>query len=75
MRITPAGVIYAADLPLFRINVAYRLQADVRQCEPDYSILALEADDRGNKCHTVTGLDCIHPVQLSCSHGVLAKIL
>ena len=75
MRITLTGVIYAANLSLFRVNVAYRLQADVRQREPDYSILALKADDRGNKCHTVTGLDRIHPVQLSGSHGVLAKIL
>ena len=40
MRITPTGVTNAPNLSLFMVNVAYRLQADVRQCEPDDSILA-----------------------------------
>ena len=49
MNITPTGVTNAANLSLFMVNVAYRLQADVRQRDPDYSILDLKADCRGSK--------------------------
>jgi putative transposase len=49
MNITPTGVTNAANLALFMVNVAYRLQADVRQRDPDYSILDLKADYRGYK--------------------------
>jgi putative transposase len=49
MNVTPTGVINAATLSLFMVNVAYRLQADVRQRDPDYSILDLKADCRGYK--------------------------
>jgi putative transposase len=47
MNVTPMGVTNAANLSLFMVNVAYRLQADVRQRDPDYSILDLKADCRG----------------------------
>jgi putative transposase len=47
MNITPTGVTNAANLSLFMVNVAYRLQTDVRQHDPDYSILDLKADCRG----------------------------
>lgn len=47
MNITPTGVTNAVNLSLFMVNVAYRLQADVRQHDPDYSILDLKADCRG----------------------------
>ena len=47
MHITPTGVTNAANLSLFMVNVAYRLQTDVRQHDPDYSILDLKADWRG----------------------------
>jgi putative transposase len=48
MNITPTGVNNAANLSLVMVNVAYRLQAGVRQYDPDYSILALKADCRGS---------------------------
>jgi putative transposase len=47
MHITPTGVTNAANLSLFMVHVAYRLQTDVRQHAPDYSILDLKADCRG----------------------------
>jgi putative transposase len=47
MNVTPTGITNAANLSLFMVNVAYRLQADVRQRDPDYSILDLKADCRG----------------------------
>src|SRR5882724_7634046 len=49
MNITPTGVTNAANLSLFMVNVSYRLQADRRQCAPDYSVLDLKADCRGSK--------------------------
>jgi putative transposase len=49
MNVTPTGVTNAANLSLFMVNVVYRLQADVRQRDPDYSILDLKADCRGYK--------------------------
>jgi putative transposase len=49
MNITPTGVANAANLSLFMVNVAYRLQADTRQHDPDYSVLDLKADCRGSK--------------------------
>jgi hypothetical protein len=49
MNVTPLGVTNAANLSLFMVNVSYRLQADVRQRHPDYSILDLKADCRGCK--------------------------
>ena len=49
MNVTPTGVTNAANLSLFMVNVVYRLQADVRQRAPDYSILDLKADCRGSK--------------------------
>jgi putative transposase len=47
MNVTPTEVTNAANLSLFMVNVAYRLQADVRPRDPDYSILDLKADCRG----------------------------
>ena len=49
MNVTPTGVTNAANLSLFMVNVSYRLQADVRQRAPDYSVLDLKADCRGYK--------------------------
>ena len=49
MNVTPTGVTNAANLSLFMVNVSYRLQADMRQCAPDYSVLDLKADCRGSK--------------------------
>jgi len=49
MNVTPTGVTNAANLSLFMVNVAYRLQDDVRQRAPDYSILDFKADCRGSK--------------------------
>jgi hypothetical protein len=49
MNVTPTGVTNAANLALFMVNVAYRLQADARPRDPDYSILDLKADCRGYK--------------------------
>src|SRR6266705_2009524 len=49
MNVTPTGVTNAANLSLFMVNVASRLQADRRQHDPDSSILDLKADCRGSK--------------------------
>jgi len=49
MNVTPTGVTNAANLSLFMVNVAYRLQADRRQRDPAYSVLDLKADCRGYK--------------------------
>jgi putative transposase len=49
MHVTPTGGTNAANLAWFMGNVAYRLQADRRQHDPDYSILDLKADCRGSK--------------------------
>ncbi len=49
MNVTPTAVTNAANLSLFMVNVAYRLRADLRQRDPDYSILDLKADCRGSK--------------------------
>jgi len=49
MNVTPTGVTNAANLSLFMVNVAYRLRADVHPCDPDYSVLDLKADCRGDK--------------------------
>jgi putative transposase len=49
MNVTPTGVTNAANLSLFMVNVSYRLQAEVRPRDPDYSILDLKADCRGYK--------------------------
>jgi putative transposase len=47
MNVTPTGVTHAANLSLFMVTVAYRLQADVRPRDPDDRILDLQADCRG----------------------------
>ena len=47
MNVTPTGVTNAANLAWFMVNVAYCLQAQGRQHDPDYSILDLKADWRG----------------------------
>jgi len=49
MNVTPTGVTNAANLSLFMVNVAYRLCTDVRQRDPDYSVLDLKADCHGSK--------------------------
>src|SRR2546426_9178144 len=49
MNVTPTGVTNAANLSLFMVNVAYRLQADGHPRAPDYSVLDLKADWRGYK--------------------------
>jgi len=49
MNVTPTGGTKAANLALFMVNVSYCLRADVRQREPDYSILDLKADCRAYK--------------------------
>jgi hypothetical protein len=49
MNVTPTGVTNAANLSLFMVNVAYRLQAERRPRAPDYSILDLKVDCRGFK--------------------------
>ncbi len=49
MNVTPTGVTNAANLSLFMVNVAYRLQDDARQRSPAYSLLDLKADCRGSK--------------------------
>jgi putative transposase len=48
MHVTPTAVTNAANLSLFMVNVASRLQADVRPRDPAYSILDLKADCRGD---------------------------
>jgi putative transposase len=47
MHSTPTGVTHAANRSWFMVNVAYRLQPDVRPHDPDDSILDLKADCRG----------------------------
>jgi putative transposase len=49
MNVTPPGVTNAVNRSLFMVNVAYRLQADARQRDPDYSILDVKADYRAYK--------------------------
>jgi putative transposase len=49
MNVTPTGVMNAANLSLFMVNVAYCLRADGHSREPDYSVLDLKADCRGYK--------------------------
>jgi len=49
MNITPTGVINAANLSLFMVNVAYRLRADIHLRDPDDSVLDLKADCRAYK--------------------------
>ena len=49
MHITPTGGTTAANLSLFMVNVAYRLQADVHPHDPACSVLDLQADCRGYK--------------------------
>jgi len=49
MNVTPTGVTNAANLSWFMVNVAYRLCTDVRQRAPDYSVLDVKADCRGDK--------------------------
>jgi putative transposase len=47
MHMPPTGVTQAANLSLFLVKGAYRLQTDVRQHDPADSILDLKADCRG----------------------------
>jgi hypothetical protein len=47
MNVIPTGVTNAANLSLCMVNVAYHLQAEVCQRDPDYGILDLKADCRG----------------------------
>jgi len=49
MNVTPTGVINAANLSLFMVNVSSRLLRDFRQDDPEYSILDLKASCRGYK--------------------------
>ena len=49
MHVTPTGVTNAANLSLFMVHVAYRLQADRRQSDSDSSVLDVKADCRGAK--------------------------
>ena len=49
MNVTPTGVTNAANLSLFMVKVAYRLQAYRRPHDPDSSLLDLQADYRGDK--------------------------
>jgi hypothetical protein len=51
MNVTPTGVTNAANLPLFMVNVAYRLRADGQARDPDtdYSVLDLKTDCRAYK--------------------------
>ena len=49
MNVTPTGVMNAANLSLFMVNVAYCLRADGHARDPDYSVLDLKADYRGYK--------------------------
>jgi hypothetical protein len=44
---TPTGVTHAANLSWFMLHVAYHLQADGRQPDPDDRILDWKADCRG----------------------------
>jgi hypothetical protein len=49
MHVTPTGVTNAANLSLFMVNVAYHLRTHSHPREPDYSVLDLKADCRGDK--------------------------
>jgi hypothetical protein len=49
MNITPTGVTKAANLALFMVHIAYRLRADGYPRDPDYRVLDLQADWRGDK--------------------------
>jgi len=48
MNVTPTGVPNAAHRSLFRVNVAYRLRADVPPRDPDDRVLDVKADCRGS---------------------------
>jgi len=47
MHITATAVTNAAKLSLFMVNLSYRLLRDLRQRDPEYSILDLKAGCRG----------------------------
>jgi putative transposase len=47
MNVTPTGGTKAANLSLFMVKVAYHRQAEVRQRDPDSSLLDLKAHCRG----------------------------
>ena len=47
--VTPPGVTHAATLALFMVNVASRLRAGLHPYDPDYRVLDLKADCRGDK--------------------------
>jgi hypothetical protein len=49
MNVTSTGVTNAANLSLFMVNVAYYLQEQGRQRDPDSSVLDVKADWRGYK--------------------------
>jgi putative transposase len=49
MNVTPTGVTNAANLALFMVNVAYRLQVDSHPRDSTSSVLDLKADCRGYK--------------------------
>jgi putative transposase len=49
MNVTETAVTNAASLSLFMVNVSYRLLRDVRQSDPEYSLLDLKAYWRGCK--------------------------
>jgi hypothetical protein len=49
MNVTPTGVTNAANLSLFMVNVAYRLRTALHPRAPDYNVLDLKADWRGDK--------------------------
>lgn len=49
MNVTSTGVTNAANLSLFMVNVAYSLQEQGRQRDPDSSVLDVKADWRGYK--------------------------
>jgi len=49
MNVTETAVTNAANLALFMVNVSYRLLRDVRQRDPEYSILDLKASCLGYK--------------------------
>lgn len=52
MNVTPTAVTNAANLSFFMVNLSSRLLRDVRQRDPDYSLLDLKACWRGS--HYVT---------------------
>lgn len=49
MQTTPTAVTNAANLALFMVNFTERLLQDVRQHQPDWSVLDLKAYYRGTK--------------------------